>query len=140
MNNKIDFAIRMHLKPTGLELLFERCLRAVVKDRAVIEPQRILYGYIVDFFIPVLGLAFEVDGPYHESLLARAKDQARDSHLYVRGIQVIRFTRRDLQRPILAIENSIRCMLNTRREHIKTNPFAQQSCQDNSATRSNPTP
>lgn len=53
-------------------------------------PQTIAFGYIIDFYFPLAGLAVEIDGPIHAN--QKAYDRRRDRHLSERGIFTIRFT------------------------------------------------
>jgi very-short-patch-repair endonuclease len=52
--------------------------------------QYIIGNYIVDFFIPDLGLVFEIDGQSHD--IKGILDQERDKYLTALGLQVIHFT------------------------------------------------
>lgn len=48
--------------------------------------------YFLDFFIPSLRIALEVDGESHESLLKHEKDKERDSNFKSIGIKTIRIS------------------------------------------------
>lgn len=51
--------------------------------------QRIVLGYILDFWIPAAGLCVEIDGSSH--LTRKAYDKNRDDVLKARGIVTMRF-------------------------------------------------
>lgn len=52
--------------------------------------QKLIKGYIVDFWCPAKALAVEVDGDSH--LTNKTYDKRRDAHLSAIGVKVIRFT------------------------------------------------
>jgi very-short-patch-repair endonuclease len=56
------------------------------------QRQKVLHGYIVDFWCPSLRLAIELDGQHH--LSRRQKDRARDQFLNDHGVRVLRFPSR----------------------------------------------
>lgn len=58
------------------------------------------HNYLLDFAYPRLGLAAEADGPFHNSIEARTRDQERDKRLAEIGWTVLRFNE-------LAIEDNI---------------------------------
>ncbi len=56
------------------------------------------YYAIVDFFIPKLKLAIEVDGGYHDEPRQKKKDDYRDNWLRtVRGVEVLRLTNKQAE-------------------------------------------
>ncbi|MGR5283672.1 endonuclease domain-containing protein [Vibrio maritimus] len=52
--------------------------------------------YVLDFYSPELRLAIEVDGDSHFSVEVQEHDTVRTEFLETRGIQVIRFTNREV--------------------------------------------
>jgi very-short-patch-repair endonuclease len=52
--------------------------------------------YVLDFYSPELRLAIEVDGDSHFSVEGQEHDSVRAEFLETRGIQVIRFTNREV--------------------------------------------
>jgi len=58
--------------------------------------QHSLCGYTLDFFSPEAKVAIEVDGGQHFEEAHRRSDAARDAALAARGIEVLRFTDREV--------------------------------------------
>lgn len=54
--------------------------------------QYIVLGFILDFYFNKAKVCVEIDGPYHETIEQREKDQQRTCALNKHGIRVIRFT------------------------------------------------
>lgn len=90
---KEQFAAKMRAKPTSLERILESCLQTAIAGRFYIYRQWVEGGYILDFYVRDLRLAFEADGPLHDA----AYDRRRDSHILQRGIRTIRFVERELR-------------------------------------------
>jgi very-short-patch-repair endonuclease len=73
--------------------------------------QQIIDGYIVDFYCHQARLVVEVDGSSH--LDQKDYDQARDAHLTVLGLQVLRFFNSDVDRDIdLVLEAILSACMN----------------------------
>ena len=58
--------------------------------------QKVIGNYIVDFFCAKAGLVIELDGGQHYSEDGRAKDEKRDQDLQNQGLQVLRFSDREV--------------------------------------------
>ena len=56
--------------------------------------QKVILGYIVDFWCPAAGLAVEVDGKHHQC--QKKYDANRDAVLAGKGIMTVRFPARDV--------------------------------------------
>ncbi len=76
--------------------------------------QRILGGYIVDFFCPSARLIVEVDGGQHFSGEGRVSDQRRDQYFDSCGLKVLRFTDRDVLLNAEGVVESILVAMNSR--------------------------
>ena len=59
-----------------------------------INSQKVLYGYIADFYCEDAKLVIEVDGPCHDS--QKLYDRTRDQHLKEKGIDTVRFTAQEV--------------------------------------------
>lgn len=70
--------------------------------------QAVLFGYIVDFFAPSIGLAVEVDGGSHRDRWAY--DAARDEHLARHGISTLRVSNRDATSDHRKVERQIEAL------------------------------
>jgi very-short-patch-repair endonuclease len=58
--------------------------------------QKIIGKYVVDFYCPKTNLVIELDGGQHYSQIGKAKDRTRDDALVEMGINVLRFSDRDV--------------------------------------------
>lgn len=58
--------------------------------------QKLVYGYICDFWCPACGLCVEVDGPHHAK--RKASDKKRDAVLRRKGILTMRFPTKSVER------------------------------------------
>ncbi|MGC4120430.1 MAG: endonuclease domain-containing protein [Myxococcales bacterium] len=58
------------------------------------QRQKVLFGYIVDFYCRERNIAVELDGPIHEQ--QEAYDAERTTHLSRWGIRVVRFTNEEV--------------------------------------------
>ena len=56
--------------------------------------QRVVRGYIVDFYCPSKKLVIEIDGPIH--LKQKEKDSFRDSVIRSLGFEILRFSNEDV--------------------------------------------
>lgn len=86
---KHEFAKKMRQNMTGGEkkLWKELCSK---KIGVWCYPQSVMYGYVLDFWIPAGKIAIEVDGPHHKT--QKAYDNKRDAVLKKKGIVTMRFT------------------------------------------------
>lgn len=71
----------------------ERAMWELLKDGlhgASFYKQKVIFGYIADFFCPRAKVVIEVDGPVHGN--QRAYDRHRDRVMEDAGIRVLRFS------------------------------------------------
>ncbi|MFI7573919.1 endonuclease domain-containing protein [Micromonospora sp. NPDC049497] len=72
-------------------------------------------SYRLDLFWPAEGLAVEVDGPEHRGRITFANDRRRDVQLQLLGLDVLRFTKEQVQSDVPAVVDGIRRLLARRR-------------------------
>lgn len=58
--------------------------------------QKVIGRFIADFYCPKASLVIELDGGQHYTELGQKKDSLRDSELVGLGLQVLRFSDRDI--------------------------------------------
>ena len=100
--------LRIAQTPQEKKLWFE-CLR---KASVRFLRQRPIDHYIVDFYCPSHKLVIEVDGSYHFRDEAQFEyDRFREDILALYGLQIIRFTNREIQIDFSACCNIIHQLL-----------------------------
>lgn len=77
-----------------------------------ITRQRVIFGWIVDFYCGVKCVAVEVDGGYHSQ--QKDKDNYRDSVLESRGILTLRFTNQQIIDDVVGVVRKIKRVCNSR--------------------------
>jgi very-short-patch-repair endonuclease len=93
----------------------EKKLWAHLRDKQLgvwVYKQKIILGYIVDFWCPSAGIAIEVDGKSHRS--RKAYDANRDAALMRKGIVTLRFTNSAVCRSPLVVMAKIRAKVKQR--------------------------
>ena len=60
--------------------------------------QKVIDGYIVDFYCSKAKLVIELDGSQHYEENEEVKDRIRDKHLEERGLKILRFSNYDLHK------------------------------------------
>jgi very-short-patch-repair endonuclease len=88
MNKLRLVKVRNHLRknPTPFELIFKRKLR---RWKIAFKEQKIISGFIADFFLPQYGLVIEIDGAAHYTYHTD-RDKRRDDVLRKNGLTVLR--------------------------------------------------
>ncbi len=69
--------------------------------------QKIIAGYIVDFYCAKAFLAIELDGSQHYEPKEQMRDLERSRKIEAYGVKVIRFTNLDVWRDFEAVKESI---------------------------------
>ena len=87
------------------EVLFWQTLKDKKKLGFDIDRQVIIGNYIVDFFIPELGLVFEIDGSSHDDKLEY--DAERDAFMKDLNLQVVRIPDIDVKKNISSVYESV---------------------------------
>ncbi len=63
-----------------------------------VHRQKVIFDYIVDFYIPLVKIVIEIDGSQHYEPVARKSDAERDENLACFGIKVLRYTNFQINR------------------------------------------
>lgn len=79
--------------------------------------QKVVGPYIVDFYCHKAKLAIELDGSQHAEALNVLHDQQRTQYLNKNGIEVIRFTNRDINQSFDAVCAEIIFVIEERMGH-----------------------
>ena len=82
-----------------------------------IDRQYIIGNYIVDFFIPELGLVFEIDGSSHNSKVEY--DAERDAYMNSLQLQIVRIKDLDVKKNIEEIYKFVLETIRERKMHLK---------------------
>ena len=85
-------ALRKNMTVAERKLWFQ-CLKLL---EARVRPQRVIGNFIVDFYCPSRKLVIEIDGESHLGEAAETYDEERTSVLEGYGLQVVRFTNREV--------------------------------------------
>lgn len=101
----------VHLRKTGLkETGIERRIKSFLQVACINFEQEYTFDGIgtVDFYLPQFGAVIECDGEYwHNQPGAREKDAQRDASLNSIGIQVLRFTGREINKQMPQVQQRI---------------------------------
>ena len=87
------------------EVLFWNIFKDKKKLGFDIDRQVIIGNYIVDFFIPELGLVFEIDGSSHDNKIEY--DAERDTFMKDLNLQVVRILDIDVKKNISSVYNFV---------------------------------
>jgi very-short-patch-repair endonuclease len=88
-----------------------------------IDRQVIIDNYILDFFIPELGLAVEIDGESHD--FKGNYDEERENYLKSLYIEVIRYKDIEIKKSMNFVVDSFQLAVKKRVEWLKQNPPLQ---------------
>ena len=72
-----------------------------------VNRQKIIGGYIVDFFIAEKRIVIEIDGSQHYEEEHSKADKERDSELFALGITVLRYTNSDINKRFRSVCDEI---------------------------------
>jgi len=92
----IQIRRRLRRASTEVEALFWESVRGKKVLGLKFRRQYGIENYILDFYIPSLRIAIEIDGGVHQIESVREKDLNKDTFLKENGIEVIRFTNDEL--------------------------------------------
>jgi len=79
--------------------------------------QRILGGYIADFYCAAAKLVVELDGSQHYLEAGNDYDRRRDAFLAAKGLQILRFSNREMDREFPAVCTAIHNAVQARIPH-----------------------
>ncbi|HET6783235.1 MAG TPA: endonuclease domain-containing protein [Pseudoxanthomonas sp.] len=91
-------------------------LRRKQLDGVCCYRQKPIGPYIVDFYLPAVGLVIEVDGSQHATEPGTTVDRVRTAYLRSLGLKVIRFDNRQVLLETEAVLEAIWSELTCRRE------------------------
>ena len=95
-NNLKQFSRQLRKNMTDAEMhLWSRVRGKQIKGYQFYR-QKIIGNYIADFYCPKANLVIEVDGGQHYSDEGKKKDSIRDSYLVGIGLNILRFSDRDV--------------------------------------------
>ncbi len=97
------------------EVIFWQTFKDKKKLGFDIDRQVIIGNYIVDFFIPELGLIFEIDGSSHDDKMEY--DAARDAFMENLNLEVVRILDGDIKKNISNVYNLV-LKVAREREHV----------------------
>ena len=105
--NLKQFSRNLRTNMTDAEkLLWSRIRRKQIKGMQFYR-QKSIGDYIVDFYCPEIKLVIEVDGGQHYEAEGKDKDHIRDEYMKRLGINILRFSDRDVLKRIDAVIEKI---------------------------------
>ena len=103
--------LRKNMTPEEKHLWYD-----FLKDLNItVHRQKVIFDYIVDFYIPSAKIVIEIDGSQHYEKENRKDDKERDFKLNSEGIKVLRYTNLQIKRDF---ENVCRDILNNITPHL----------------------
>ncbi len=99
------------------EVIFWQTFKDKNKLGFDIDRQIIIGSYIVDFFIPELGLVFEIDGASHDNKLEY--DAERDAFMKDLDLQVVRILDIDIKKNMASVFRLVLKTIHTRKGALK---------------------
>src|SRR3989344_3144486 len=99
------------------EVLFWQTFKDKKKLGFDIDRQVIIGNYIVDFFIPELGLVFEIDGPSHDDKMEY--DAERDAFMKDLNLQVVRVLDIDVKKNLGMVYDLVLKIVRQRKDALK---------------------
>jgi len=91
---------------TKAELKFQAVVKGFKKNYTI-ERGGGQFPYRIDFALPTVRLAVEIDGESHRSQERRERDRRKDEYLGQRGWTVLRFTNREVLRDPRAVADRV---------------------------------
>ena len=117
-NKKLNERARFFRKRGVLsEVLFWKALKNKKEIGFDIDRQIIIGNYIVDFFIPELGLVFEIDGESHSN--KELYDKERDIFMQELNLKVVRVSDLDVKNNLSEVYKYILKIIKERERFLK---------------------
>jgi len=91
-----QFSQKLRKNMTDAERRLWSCIRGKQLKGYQFYRQKIIGEYIVDFYCPKTKLVIELDGGQHYTEKGKEKDRIRDDYLAGAGLQVLRFSDREV--------------------------------------------
>ena len=108
--------LRKNMTPEEKHLWYD-----FLKDLNItVHRQKVIFDYIVDFYIPSAKIVIEIDGSQHYEKENRKDDKERDFKLNSEGIKVLRYTNLQIKKDF---ENVCKDILN----NVTPHPSASQT-------------
>ena len=108
--------LRKNMTPEEKHLWYD-----FLKDLNItVHRQKVIFDYIVDFYIPSCKIVIEIDGSQHYEKGNRKNDKERDFKLNSEGIRVLRYTNLQIKKDF---ENVCKDILN----NVTPHPSASQT-------------
>ena len=108
--------LRKNMTPEEKHLWYD-----FLKDLNItVHRQKVIFDYIVDFYIPSCKIVIEIDGSQHYEKGNRKNDKERDFKLNSEGIRVLRYTNLQIRKDF---ENVCKDILN----NVTPHPSASQT-------------
>ena len=105
-NDKLlDFSqkLRKNMTPQEKHLWYD----FLKKLPLTVKRQKIVNGYILDFYISSAHIAIELDGSQHHNPDNLESDKRRDEDLWLKGINVLRYTNSDIDNDFYSVCKNI---------------------------------
>ncbi|CAN5404858.1 hypothetical protein BH09CHL1_BH09CHL1_18260 [soil metagenome] len=111
----VDSARELRRKQTPAENRFWDAIRNRSAYSFRIRRQHPIGTYVLDFWIPSLRIAIEIDGDIHLEADVSANDSSRTEWLESRGILVVRFTNAEILDDLERVLQTIDRLINMRK-------------------------
>ena len=102
-----DAARNLRQRQTAAEKRLWEFLRYRQVGGARVRRQYAIGRFVLDFYVPAVRLAIEIDGSIHNDEFIAAQDLIRTDWLKSRGIQVVRFRNEEIWEDIGAVLTKI---------------------------------
>ena len=130
---KFELASHMRQNPTPTEGMLWKALRAKQVRGVRFNRQRVVFGWIVDFWCPALLMVVEVDGTSHEG--RAGEDARRDGVLAAKGIITLRVTNQQVHTALPDVIGKIKYAIDCRRFALsKLRPVATMDMSNSSVS------